>query len=633
MTVSILLCCRVLSLGAFECVSHACREHVCAIRLRRVGTNDHSVALDEMSWAYIGWLLRGLRRDSVCVDHLRYERATLSLSRLKRAPRVFWNDLAACIDCEVSGAVRDCLIGASGIYLLVSNPGLVVLDLYCEECAAWPREYGYALFSAATSLGTLIQMHSTEVVIRRRERRPEDAFAIEVRSACEVDDLMIFEWFQSHQKLGSVLDLRLNGALRDAGLVAFITPLASGAMASIEKLALDCSKMGNAGLIALSGALLAGKMKTLRCLDLEDNEIGDAGLKSLAGALSIEATPNLEVIRRPETRQPKRPPHTPHETQKTHIQNPHMRTSVARTHPKRRTQSINLAGNRFGDAGLVALSNAFSNLRSRPFVKVLDLNSHNFGVEGLKSLSRALCSTALTGSLLYLDISSSGLGDAGVVALSEHLTSGALNSLETLRLGSNRIGDTGINYLARAFFNGGCTKLKELYLKGNRIGDDGLDLLSGALSKMEDLKKLYLGDNQIGDRGVKSLAVALCEMKKLQVLYLSRNQIGDEGLRSLALALPSEYLTELYLSSNHIGNDGIKSLSTTLSDRPMQKLVRLDLDDNDIGDEGIKSLCRALSERPSNYLKELLVRNNMISDAGIKSLVDAATCITYPNIL
>ena len=80
---------------------------------RRVGTalrasvRDHSLALGDLSWAELDWLLRRLRREGARVEKLRCEQASISFAPLLAAPRVSLDDLRGCC-CVDWSARRPC---------------------------------------------------------------------------------------------------------------------------------------------------------------------------------------------------------------------------------------------------------------------------------------------------------------------------------------------------------------------------------------------------------------------------------------------------------------------------------------------------------------------------------------------
>ena len=169
--------------------------------------------------------------------------------------------------------------------------------------------------------------------------------------------------------------------------------------------------------------------------------------------------------------------------------------------------SLNLRGNKIGDAGAASLA-ALTQLTS------LNLGDNEIGDEGAASL------TALT-QLTSLDLWNNGIGAAGAACLA------ALTQLSYLNLGANSIGNAGAASLTAL------TQLTSLDLWNNGIGAAGAACLA-ALTQLTSLALggdgLHHGNNRIGDDGAASLA-ALTQLTSLNLNY---NGIGNEGAASLA---------------------------------------------------------------------------------------------------
>ena len=103
------------------------------------------------------------------------------------------------------------------------------------------------------------------------------------------------------------------------------------------------------------------------------------------------------------------------------------------------------------------------------------------------------------------------------------LESGALASLEELKLHRNNIGDRGMSALASACANGALPQLEKLWLGRNSIGDAGLSALADVVSRgaLAQLTTLGLAQNQVGDTGLSSLAAAVGNgaLNQLQVCW------------------------------------------------------------------------------------------------------------------
>ena len=82
---------------------------------------------------------------------------------------------------------------------------------------------------------------------------------------------------------------------------------------------------------------------------------------------------------------------------------------------------------------------------------------------------------------LYLQVNQ--IGDAGYIALADAFGKGALAQLEKLSLDRNQIGDAGCTALADAFGKGALAQCTILELSNNKIGDAGCTALAEAFGK------------------------------------------------------------------------------------------------------------------------------------------------------
>ena len=257
--------------------------------------------------------------------------------------------------------------------------------------------------------------------------------------------------------------------------------------------------------------------------------------------------------------------------------------------------SLNLRGNKIGDAGAVSLA-GLSQLTS------LNLAHNKIGTAGATALA------ALT-QLTFLDLSCNWIGAAGATALAAltQLTSldlswnviddagatalAALTQLTSLNLAHNQIGTAGATALAAL------TQLTSLDLRSNQIGNTG----AAALAALIQLTSLDLVWNEIGDAGAESLAALI----QLTSLDLAWNGIGGAGAESLA---PLTQLRSLNLAHNKIGTAGVTVLAA------LTQLTSLDLSWNGIGDAGAESLA------PLTQLTSLNLAHNKIGTAGVTAL-------------
>lgn len=97
-------------------------------------------------------------------------------------------------------------------------------------------------------------------------------------------------------------------------------------------------------------------------------------------------------------------------------------------------------------------------------------------------------------ALQTLALAGNQIGDAGLVALCEPLSSLATLTLSKLDLSSNRVGDVGAAALSRVLEVLGC--LESLYLGANRIGEAGANALAAALTGATRTSLTHLYFNQ-----------------------------------------------------------------------------------------------------------------------------------------
>ena len=85
--------------------------------------------------------------------------------------------------------------------------------------------------------------------------------------------------------------------------------------------------------------------------------------------------------------------------------------------------------------------------------------------------------------LISLNLCGNRIGDAGCRALAEACSRGAMPSLWEPVLGGNELGDAGVKALAEACVGGALKQLEYLGLHSNKIGDAGVKALADACSK------------------------------------------------------------------------------------------------------------------------------------------------------
>ena len=125
-----------------------------------------------------------------------------------------------------------------------------------------------------------------------------------------------------------------------------------------------------------------------------------------------------------------------------------------------------------------------------------------------------------------LDLDYSHIGDVGMQAFSSALASGALASLEMLRLRGNQIGDAGMQAFSSAIAGGALADLTHLDLSYNQIGDVGMQAFSSAIAEhgaLADLTDLELAYNHIGDAGIEALSDALATGALASIMEINLN--------------------------------------------------------------------------------------------------------------
>ena len=155
-------------------------------------------------------------------------------------------------------------------------------------------------------------------------------------------------------------------------------------------------------------------------------------------------------------------------------------------------------------------------------------SSINLSGEKIGDAGVALLATALPQSkLAWLNLKSNEIGDAGAEALAKVLPQ--CGALQSVGLGSNKIGDAGAEALARALPQ--CKALKWMILSSNEIRDAGAAALANVQCGW--VQELFLSSNQIGDSGAVALMNAL-NASALTTLNLPSNRIGDSVKSELA---------------------------------------------------------------------------------------------------
>ncbi len=142
--------------------------------------------------------------------------------------------------------------------------------------------------------------------------------------------------------------------------------------------------------------------------------------------------------------------------------------ALADTPVAERLRSLDVSGNRIGDAGVgvIATRPEFRNLES--FIYRGDEIDYQLCVHA--GGARALAESATLTRLTVLDLGDQYVGDAGLPPL---VNSPTVGRLERLVLDYNDLGDSGDEWVSAVVRSSHLSKLRELVLCGNRLGPLG----------------------------------------------------------------------------------------------------------------------------------------------------------------
>ena len=158
---------------------------------------------------------------------------------------------------------------------------------------------------------------------------------------------------------------------------------------------------------------------------------------------------------------------------------------------------LNVAGNRVGVAGIVALTERVRGLAVKPPLRVLHLGMNaGLGDEGVRAVCAWVSEPGGIGERLEaLSLAGCGVGDAGTAAVAEMLSMGGeVPPLRVVDLSMNAIGDEGAVRLAQAL-----PRLRALFLNGNAIGNRGGRVLALGLLDAPGVMRLNVQGNVFGD--------------------------------------------------------------------------------------------------------------------------------------
>ena len=193
-------------------------------------------------------------------------------------------------------------------------------------------------------------------------------------------------------------------------------------------------------------------------------------------------------------------------------------TDLARQPDLAGLRHIHLAGERFGDEGLLALLDSphLGPLRH------LGLEEDEIGDEGLQ----ALADSERLGELEELDLAANFFGPSGLEALAGART---LGKLQRLGLSFCEIEPDALEPLLA--LEGALPSLHTLDLRGNALRGDLLEALL-EVEGLERLEGLDLGDNGLGDEEARALADHAA-IQQLRWLRIADNDLTAEGLEAL----------------------------------------------------------------------------------------------------
>jgi hypothetical protein len=194
--------------------------------------------------------------------------------------------------------------------------------------------------------------------------------------------------------------------------------------------------------------------------------------------------------------------------------------------------SLDLSGNRIGDAGVSALADA---LRAHTSLQSLNLSRNRIGDIGCAALGDAIVAAADC-HLTHLDLSGNNRSLVQPPQHSDH-QSLAVSSLQSPLSASGSLGASG----AQSFFSGSQSqpllRTQQPNLPG--IGSIGAAALSRALAAPRCvLHTLCLTDLvRFGDDGARALARGLSANQSLRCLNVNGCGIGETGMQALNAAV------------------------------------------------------------------------------------------------
>jgi len=190
--------------------------------------------------------------------------------------------------------------------------------------------------------------------------------------------------------------------------------------------------------------------------------------------------------------------------------------------------SLNVRGNRLGDAGVIALADEW--LLGDARLVTLDLSRTLCSHDACIALTNALAHAGSVIRTLILAGNSLGTGEAQQALGTLILRSTCLDTLDCSYC--SFVADN-MKAFFRALASEGCN-LRQLLLRGNpRLSNDGAAGFAEVLRANTSLRSLDLGDCRLTSNAAVELATAARGNTSLESLALEYNNLGETGMRAL----------------------------------------------------------------------------------------------------
>jgi hypothetical protein len=277
-----------------------------------------------------------------------------------------------------------------------------------------------------------------------------------------------------------------------------------------------------------------------------------------------------------------------------------------------------------GSAGgppMMGLTSVLQALGRRHSLIKLGLRDFRLGCDEARQLGMVLRNTP---RLQSLNLASNNLGSAGLAELAPALYHNT--SIKELNLLSNGLEECMESArLLRDILRHNKT-ITTLGLSGNRFGETNgaVECIADGMGSNSTLLKINLWSCGLGDGGVSTLAQNLGSRNTtLQKLFLGMNRITSMGLGVLLETMEqNSHITDLVLKFSSIGNEGTSLLARSLGNNALPNLARLSLDNCGIEDDGFIALVSAL-ELNTSLLHLDLRYNRRFSERAFLALAES----------